>query len=174
MQPERRKRPSGCGSSTAAISLPSRRYDLLATACWVTAVSIHDGITRAAIDGWDRKRHWPRTTDEMIVSGGGTKNEAIMSSLAAAAVSLTTTDEFGVPSDAKEAIAFALLEAGRIDRLVIIAEQGLDGPPELGGALDDPADHASHPLLIVGASESADDVTERVARFLQDSGARLP
>jgi pimeloyl-ACP methyl ester carboxylesterase len=87
---------------------------------------------------------------------------------------ITTTNLIVHEGLAANAIAFALLEAGRIDRLVIIAEQGLDGPPELGGALDDPADHASHPLLIVGASESADDVTERVARFLQDSGARLP
>lgn len=73
---------------------------------------------------------------------------------------------------AANALAFALLESGRIDRLVIIADHGLDGTAELGGALDDPVDHASHPLLIVGASESPEEVTERVARFLEHaSGA---
>ena len=67
---------------------------------------------------------------------------------------------------AANALVFALLESGRVDRLVILADHGLDGPSELGGALDDPVDRASHPLLIVGAGESADEVTERVARFL--------
>lgn len=69
---------------------------------------------------------------------------------------------------AANAFTFALLESGRIERLVIIAEHCLDGTPALGGALADPVDHASHPLLIVGASDSPDEVTERVARFLKD------
>jgi pimeloyl-ACP methyl ester carboxylesterase len=68
-------------------------------------------------------------------------------------------------------IAFALLEAERIDRLVLIADHCLDGAAELGGALADPIDHASHALLIVGASDTPDDVADRIVRFLTtDSG----
>ena len=57
--------------------------------------------------------------DEVIASGGGTKNVAIMSQLRArlGGIALRTTDELGVPSDAKEAIAFALLGAATLDGL---------------------------------------------------------
>jgi len=53
------------------------------------------------------------TFSEMIVSGGGTKNSTLMAILANAIrpleLRLRSSDEFGLPSEAKEAAAFALL-----------------------------------------------------------------
>jgi anhydro-N-acetylmuramic acid kinase len=50
---------------------------------------------------------------EMIVSGGGTKNATLMKWLArelgASGIRLRSPEDFGVPSQAKEAVAFALL-----------------------------------------------------------------
>ena len=57
---------------------------------------------------------------EIIVSGGGIRNQAIMDRLryfVGGAVPIRTTDEFGVPSEAKEALAFALLAAATLDDL---------------------------------------------------------
>ena len=49
----------------------------------------------------------------MIVSGGGAKNSALVAmlkhELAPLGIRLRFSDEFGVPSEAKEAMAFALL-----------------------------------------------------------------
>ena len=49
----------------------------------------------------------------MIVSGGGAKNSTLMDMLrdamAPLAISLHFSDEFGLPAEAKEAVAFALL-----------------------------------------------------------------
>jgi len=50
---------------------------------------------------------------EMIVSGGGTRNVTLMAMLAdqlrPLGMRLLRSDDFGVPAEAKEAIAFALL-----------------------------------------------------------------
>jgi anhydro-N-acetylmuramic acid kinase len=81
--------------------------DLLATACAVTATSIVRAIER-----------WcPGRVGELIASGGGTKNAAIMSMLRAQlrSVSVSTLDQLGMPADAKEAVAFALLAAATLD-----------------------------------------------------------
>jgi anhydro-N-acetylmuramic acid kinase len=79
----------------------------LATACLVTA----SAITRALRD------FLPHFPDEIIASGGGIRNRTMMSFLRKqlADVPLRTTDELGVPGDAKEAIAFALLGAATLD-----------------------------------------------------------
>jgi anhydro-N-acetylmuramic acid kinase len=79
----------------------------LATACLITATS----IVRAL------REFLPHFPDEVIVSGGGTKNRTIMNFLRTqlAGVPLRTADELGVPGDAKEAIAFALLGAATLD-----------------------------------------------------------
>jgi anhydro-N-acetylmuramic acid kinase len=49
----------------------------------------------------------------MIVSGGGTRNRTLMqmleSELKRFGTRLRTSDEFGMPSEAKEAVAFAVL-----------------------------------------------------------------
>ena len=49
--------------------------------------------------------------DELVVAGGGTRNPVLMSRIAALAPDLTVTtmDEFGLPSQAKESFLFALL-----------------------------------------------------------------
>jgi anhydro-N-acetylmuramic acid kinase len=81
--------------------------DLLATACAVTATSISRAIER-----------WcPCRPDELIASGGGTKNAALMSKLRErlAGASVCTLDEVGMSTDAKEAVAFALLAAATLD-----------------------------------------------------------
>jgi anhydro-N-acetylmuramic acid kinase len=75
--------------------------DLIATATVFTAASIAVGIERFV-------RH---RVDEVIVSGGGVHNRTLMAYLQSflQGVTLRTSDEFGVNSDAKEAIAFAIL-----------------------------------------------------------------
>ncbi len=76
------------------------RDDLMATAAAFTAASVAAGIRRFA--------PWP---DELIVSGGGLRNPQVMAQLAAflPGVRLRTSNDFGIDSDAKEAIAFAVL-----------------------------------------------------------------
>jgi anhydro-N-acetylmuramic acid kinase len=61
----------------------------------------------------------PHFPDEVIASGGGVKNRAMMNYLKAqlAHVPLRTSDELGVPGDAKEAVAFALLGAATLDNI---------------------------------------------------------
>jgi anhydro-N-acetylmuramic acid kinase len=79
----------------------------LATACLATATAIVRSM----------RQFLPRFPDEIIVSGGGTKNRMMMSFLRRqlADIPLKTTDELGVPAEAKEALAFALLGAATLD-----------------------------------------------------------
>jgi anhydro-N-acetylmuramic acid kinase len=56
----------------------------------------------------------PRATyRELVVSGGGAKNATLLALLAKEVnpfgIALRFSDDFGIPSDAKEAVAFALL-----------------------------------------------------------------
>ena len=77
--------------------------DLIRTVALVTPLSIADAFHRFI---------FPRAKiHELIVSGGGTQNPLIMAQLAASlpGVIVRTSDEFGVPSAAKEAFAFAIL-----------------------------------------------------------------
>ncbi|MGA2329438.1 MAG: anhydro-N-acetylmuramic acid kinase [Bryobacteraceae bacterium] len=77
--------------------------ELIATATALTAAAVAEGIERFV-----RPR---MKVDELIVSGGGAHNAAMMGFLAALLpdVALATSAYFGVDVDAKEAIAFALL-----------------------------------------------------------------
>jgi anhydro-N-acetylmuramic acid kinase len=88
----------------------SRKEDVIATATALTAVSIADAVQRFVIH---RGRGSRRTSWEMIVSGGGTRNATLMRMLAEALapinVPLGTSDDLGLPSEAKEAAAFAVL-----------------------------------------------------------------
>lgn len=85
-----------------------RDDDAIATATALTARSI--GLA------WKRfvqPELRDRPTD-YIVAGGGTKNRTLMSMIASEisqdnSVAIHTTDDFGIPASAKEAIAFALL-----------------------------------------------------------------
>lgn len=88
-----------------------RKYpfeNLMRTACLLSATTIADAI-----------RTFDPFPDELIVSGGGTKNDTLMSLIRQPLGDLPvlTTDDLGVPSDAKEAVAFALLGAATIDNV---------------------------------------------------------
>ena len=74
--------------------------DLIATATALTAATIAAAITRFAPG-----------TEELIAAGGGTHNRQLMAQIAAYLPDcrITTTAEFGIDTDAKEAIAFAIL-----------------------------------------------------------------
>ena len=79
----------------------------LATACLVTATAVIRAL----------REFLPQFPDEVIASGGGVHNQILMSYLRKQlpGVPLKTTDELGIPSEAKEAIAFALLGAATLD-----------------------------------------------------------
>ncbi|WP_328535280.1 anhydro-N-acetylmuramic acid kinase [Streptomyces sp. NBC_00344] len=72
--------------------------DLLATLAALTAATIADEVHRHKLG-------------RLLVSGGGVRNPVLMAALGRAlpAVPVTTTDSLGLPSDAKEAIAFAVI-----------------------------------------------------------------
>jgi anhydro-N-acetylmuramic acid kinase len=80
-----------------------KRADLVATAADFTAYCVYENY-----------RKFIQTTtevDELIISGGGAHNEAIMSGLRKyfEGIPVRKVDEYGVSSDAKEALCFALL-----------------------------------------------------------------
>ena len=84
----------------------ARSQDVLATATALTARSIAESIRRFVLK---------KNTDyeELIVSGGGLKNSTLLAMLANAVgplgLAIRSSDELGLPSEAKEAAAFALL-----------------------------------------------------------------
>ncbi|MEM7042647.1 MAG: anhydro-N-acetylmuramic acid kinase, partial [Pseudomonadota bacterium] len=55
---------------------------------------------------------------QVIVSGGGSRNPALMAGLKEGFgnIAVGASDSFGLPVDAKEAIAFAILASDRVDR----------------------------------------------------------
>ena len=77
--------------------------NLMATANAFTAATIADAV--------DRFLKPKMKIDELIASGGGTRNPELMRRLGdfLPGIDLRTCDEFGIESDAKEAIAFAVL-----------------------------------------------------------------
>jgi anhydro-N-acetylmuramic acid kinase len=83
--------------------------DVVATATALTARSIADAVARFVLPRFGVRRR----DHEMIVSGGGAKNPTLMAMLrdeiAALGIELHFSDEFGIPAEAKEAVAFALL-----------------------------------------------------------------
>jgi len=85
------------------------KADVVATATALTARSIADAVTRFVLPRFGV----PRRDHEMIVSGGGAKNPTLMAMLcneiAPLGIELHFSDEFGIPAEAKEAVAFALL-----------------------------------------------------------------
>jgi anhydro-N-acetylmuramic acid kinase len=89
----------------------SRKQDVVATATALTAKSIADAVRRFVV----RNSHSaPKPAfHEMILSGGGTRNPTLVamltSELAPLGLRLRFSDEFGLPSAAKEAVAFAVL-----------------------------------------------------------------
>jgi anhydro-N-acetylmuramic acid kinase len=80
-----------------------RAEDVIRSATILTALSIVDAIHRFV--------PLRAGVSELIVSGGGAHNPVLMAQIEAAlpGIRVRTSDEFGVPGDAKEAFAFALL-----------------------------------------------------------------
>jgi anhydro-N-acetylmuramic acid kinase len=82
------------------------KADVVATATALTARSIADAISRFVLP---RRGHFR----EFVVSGGGANNPTLLAMLANELrplhLTIRASDEFGLPSEAKEAAAFALM-----------------------------------------------------------------
>jgi anhydro-N-acetylmuramic acid kinase len=82
------------------------KQDVVATATALTAKSIADALRRFVTSKNNSYR-------EFIVSGGGAKNPTLLAMLAnelgPMGLEIRLSDEFGLPAEAKEAVAFALL-----------------------------------------------------------------
>jgi len=83
----------------------ARKQDIVATATALTAHSIAHAVERFVLQ---RNKF-----SELVVSGGGAKNSTLMhmlqEKLEPDGLKIRSTDEFGLPAEAKEATAFALL-----------------------------------------------------------------
>ncbi|HKN35977.1 MAG TPA: anhydro-N-acetylmuramic acid kinase [Terriglobales bacterium] len=84
----------------------SRKQDIVATATALTARSISHALRRFVVKV-------PGSYKELVISGGGAKNPTLLSmmnaELAKPGIQLRLSDEFGLPTEAKEAVAFAVL-----------------------------------------------------------------
>jgi len=94
----------------------ARKEDVVATATALTARSISEAIKAfvlAAGRRQDSRRDAGATFSDYVISGGGAKNRTLVAMLRAQleplGLTLRSSDEFGLPSAAKEAVAFALL-----------------------------------------------------------------
>jgi anhydro-N-acetylmuramic acid kinase len=119
----RKPRPASPGAGRRA-----RPEDLVRTATLLTALSIWDAFHRFI---------FPRARlRDLIVSGGGAHNPLLMALLQALlpAVRVAPSSAFGVPEDAKEAFAFALLAYESFHRRPanLPAATGARGPAILG------------------------------------------
>lgn len=106
----RRKPPKSAGREQYGSEFVARLLgagltpnDAIATATALTAVTIAQAVERFAAP--------KMAVDELIVSGGGARNPQMMGLLAAylPKTRVTTTAEFGIDVDAKEAVGFAIL-----------------------------------------------------------------
>ncbi|MEZ5931326.1 MAG: anhydro-N-acetylmuramic acid kinase [Alphaproteobacteria bacterium] len=84
--------------------------DLMATLAAFTVFGITDAYRRFVAPGMP--------VEQVIVSGGGSRNPALMAGLSAGFgnIAVAASDRVGLPVDAKEAIAFAILASDRVDR----------------------------------------------------------
>lgn len=87
----------------------ARKQDVVATATSLTAQSICGAVRRFVVP----KSGANNSFRELIVSGGGARNATLVAMLAEQlsplGIALRFSDEFGLPSEAKEAVAFAVL-----------------------------------------------------------------
>jgi len=110
-----------------------RRYrakpnDLIRCVTIFTALSVVDALNRFVT---------PKTKlDQLIVSGGGARNPLIMAQLAAAlpGIEVLSSSRLGVPEEAKEAFAFALLAYETFHQRAgnVFSATGASGPAILG------------------------------------------
>jgi len=87
----------------------ARKHDVVATATALTARSITDAVQRYVIPAARRRNSFR----ELVISGGGARNATLVAmlaeQLAPLGIVVRFSDEFGLPSEAKEAVAFAVL-----------------------------------------------------------------
>jgi anhydro-N-acetylmuramic acid kinase len=90
----------------------AKKPDVLATATALTAVSIGHAM-RQGLATSEIETPFSRDMAEYVVSGGGVKNRTLMQMISQQVQPLgfrvLTSDDLGMPSQAKEAVAFALL-----------------------------------------------------------------
>ncbi|TAN22107.1 MAG: anhydro-N-acetylmuramic acid kinase [Acidobacteria bacterium] len=107
----RRQPPKSCGREQFGAAYVAgirrrfprfNRHDLMATLVALTAHTV--------------ARHLPQEATEVIAAGGGTRNRALMAALKEAApqARFLRSEEFGVPSQFREAMAFAMLGAAHL------------------------------------------------------------
>jgi anhydro-N-acetylmuramic acid kinase len=112
--------------------------DIVATATALTARSIGVAVRRFVLPLLENVQPQPARFREFVVSGGGTKNATLMrmirEELAPLKIRVRTSDDFGMPSEAKEAAAFALLAYQTWKRLPsnIPSATGAQRPAVLG------------------------------------------
>ena len=102
-------RPLGAAKAPGKTSAPApsaiEKRDVIATATALTARSVALGIERFVLPKGD--------FSELIISGGGARNPTLVAWLAEEVrrqgLNLRSSDEFGIPSSAKEAVAFAIM-----------------------------------------------------------------
>lgn len=102
--------------------------DLIRAATIFTALSVVDALNRFVL-----RKH---KIHQLIVSGGGSHNPLLMAQLSAALgnIDLHPSSEFGIPGDAKESFAFALLAYETFHRRAsnLPSATGARGPAILG------------------------------------------
>jgi anhydro-N-acetylmuramic acid kinase len=103
-------RPLGAAKAAGDASSPSEpaaveKRDVIATATALTARSVALAIKRFVLPKGD--------FGELIISGGGARNPTLVAWLTKEVrrlgLTLRSSDEFGIPSSAKEAVAFAVM-----------------------------------------------------------------
>ena len=101
-------------------------FDIVATATALTAETIADAY----------RRFLPKMPDQVILCGGGAKNRCLVKMLAERLndTKLMTTNDFGIDSDAKEAVSFAILAWSTIKGLAnnVPSATGASRPAVLG------------------------------------------
>ncbi len=102
--------------------------DLIRAATIFTAISVVDALHRFALPKYK--------IEQLIVSGGGARNPLILAQIAAALpqMDIVPSAELGVPTDAKEAFAFALMayETFHQRPANLPSATGANGPAILG------------------------------------------
>jgi anhydro-N-acetylmuramic acid kinase len=91
----------------------TRKEDVIATATALTARSIADAIRRFVLSGGSKNGTKNKNFQEMILSGGGARNATLVGMLteclAPLGIQLRFSDDLGLPSEANEAVAFAVM-----------------------------------------------------------------
>ena len=114
----------------------SRPEDVVATATALTAYSIAEAVSK--VRRMHAREDTSRTFHDYVISGGGANNPTLVAmiaeELAATRLRVIRTDELGIKSEAKEAVAFAVLayQTWRGQPSNVPSATGADRPAILG------------------------------------------